>query len=69
MARKGKALGSQPPKGDDAFGWRKVPAGRLRLPQHQVVPMHHLGAALDAEDEQDVGGGLAADLLGVDSAS
>ena len=35
----------------------------LGVPEHQIVPMHHLGAALDAEDEQHVARGFAADFL------
>src|ERR1700752_2765325 len=90
MARKGKALGNQPPRRFDAHAAKKFPQsvehskptgpafGRpddklralrrlsaqcaplrvancaLRVPQHQIVPVHHFGAALDAENEQHV---------------
>src|SRR5471030_3321898 len=35
----------------------------LGVPHHQIVPMHHFAAALDTEEEHDIGGGLAANFL------
>src|SRR5262245_26547241 len=44
---------------------KKVPVCGLRLPQHQIVPVHHFGAALDAENEQDIARRLAANFFRV----
>jgi hypothetical protein len=38
---------------------------RSALPDHQVVAVHHLGAAAEAEDEENVGGRAALDLIGL----
>src|SRR5262245_42603705 len=38
---------------------------RLNPPQHQIVPVHHLGAAAAPEDRENVGGGAAFDFARV----
>src|SRR3954462_3494485 len=35
------------------------------MSEDQVVPVHHFAASLNPKDQQDIGRGLAADLLGV----
>src|SRR5262249_37495088 len=42
----------------------RIPAFRLPAADHQIIPVHHLGAAAKPQDEKDVGGRLADDLCG-----
>lgn len=43
------------PEDDSGSAEKFLPERReLCVPEHQIVPVHHLGAALDAENEQDV---------------
>ncbi len=54
IARKGSPWEVSRPK-DDARARGKFQVFRdhaLGVPEHQIIPMHHLGAALDAEDDE-----------------
>src|SRR3954451_24294512 len=64
MARKGKSLGMSAAQGMTRVR-RKSSCVLLCAPQNQIVPVHHFGAALDAEDRQHVRRRLAADFLGI----
>src|SRR5262249_56945901 len=45
--------------------WWLLPALALSSADHQIIPVHHFGAAAEPEDREDVGGRAALDLGGV----